>query len=88
MKIKFKEDREVEAQGKIVNTFKAGEIYELSASSARRWLRRGLATEVTGKAAPKRKPAPKPAVKKAAPKSDTLTREPPITSVDPEEPPE
>ena len=89
MKIKFMEDREVWAQDVCVQAFKAGEVYELTSSSARRWLRRGLATEVHGKpAATKRKPAKKSAPAKVAPKSDTLTREPPITSVDPEDPSE
>ena len=88
MKIKFLKDRAVEAQGVIVQTFKAGEVYELSASSAKRWIRRNLATEVIGKAVPKRKPASKPAVKKAAPQSTTLEREPPITSTDSEDAPE
>jgi hypothetical protein len=45
-KIKFTEDREVEAQGKIVKVFKAGEIYELRADSARHWIRRNAAVRV------------------------------------------
>lgn len=46
MKIRFNIDRNVVAQGVVVQEFKAGQVYELSASSARRWLKRGLATEV------------------------------------------
>lgn len=64
MKIKFIEDCSIEAQGEIEQSFKAGEVAELSMSSARRWLRRNLATEVMAEA-PK-KSAPKPAVKKRA----------------------
>lgn len=79
MKIRFNADRTVEAQGEVVETYKAGEIYELSASSARRWLRRGLATEVQGSAkkpaAPKSEPKP---VEKPAPVIGK--RKPPITA--------
>jgi len=57
MKIKFLSDRVVEAQGEVVMRFSAGEVYELSESSARRWIKRNVATEVIGKVA---KSAPKP----------------------------
>lgn len=84
MRIKFIEDRDVEAQGEIVDSFKAGEIYELSASSARRWIRRKAAVEVQGSvkpARPKSRPKRKPAVKKAASEEKALPhRDPPIIS--------
>lgn len=65
MKIKFTEDRIIEAQGEIVSHFKAGEVYELEAASAKRWLRRNVATEVQGSVKPK---ATKSTAKAAAPK--------------------
>ena len=43
-KIKFLVDVEVLAQGKVEFAAKAGEVKELSASSANRWIRRGSAT--------------------------------------------
>lgn len=43
-KVKFLVDTQVEAQGEIVFSAKAGEVVELSASSANRWLRRNVAT--------------------------------------------
>lgn len=46
MKIRFNIDRNVVAQDVVVQEFKAGQVYELSHSSARRWIKRGLATEV------------------------------------------
>lgn len=55
MKIKFLKDREIEAQGVIVQRFKAGEIYELERPSAMRWLRRQVAVEVQGAVTPPRK---------------------------------
>ncbi len=80
MRVKFLQDRDVEAQGEVIESFKAGEVYELSASSARRWIRRELAMEVQGAAAPKR-PATKPATKKAgAKKKKTFKRKHPVTS--------
>lgn len=66
MKVKFLEECKVEAQGEIVQTFKAGEVYELGNASAQRWMRRNLATEVTGKT---KKAAAKEAVAKKSPKS-------------------
>lgn len=48
-KVKFLEDRVIEAQGKIVQRFKAGEVYELRADSARRWIRRNAAVMVFDK---------------------------------------
>jgi len=81
MKIKFLKDRAVEAQGRVVESYRAGEVYELTASSARRWLRRKVATEVQGATATKR-PETKPATVKAAPKKKrrVFKRKPPITS--------
>ena len=55
MKIKFIEDREIEAQGEIVQRFKAGEVYELERPSAMRWLRRNAAVEVQGVITPPKK---------------------------------
>ena len=80
-KIKFLKDCEIEAQGVIVQSFKAGEIVELSMGSARRWLRRNLATEVLGKAKPPKSKAVdrggKPIVTSNPP---AKKRKPPITS--------
>jgi len=55
MKIKFLKDREIEAQGVIVQRFKAGEVYELERPSAMRWLRRNVAVEVQGAVTPPKK---------------------------------
>ena len=79
MKIKFIETRHVEAQGEIVQTFNAGEVYELESASARRWLRRNVATEVQGSVkseATKSADKDKPIVKKKR----KYTRREPITS--------
>lgn len=79
-KIQFLTTQTVEAQGEIVKTFAAGEVYELEYASARRWLRRNVATEVQGKAVPKKsKPEPETPVAKRK-----YTRKPPITSSAPE----
>ncbi len=43
MKIKFLTDRQVVAQGKVVEKFKAGQVKELSDASAYHWLNRGVA---------------------------------------------
>jgi hypothetical protein len=62
-KVKFTEDREVEAQGKIVKVFKAGEVYELPVPSARHWLKRNAAVRVSDEPEPEpepERPAPKP----------------------------
>ena len=77
-KIKFINTQTVEAQGEIVRTFNAGEVYEMEVSSARRWLRRNMATEVQGKAVPKKSQseAAEPVVK---PKRKYV-RKPPITA--------
>ena len=83
-KIKFLETQTVEAQGVVTQTFNAGEVYELSMSSARRWLRRNVATEVQGSVKPtpkKRKPKPVTATKTVADVNE-LKRKPPITSND------
>ena len=76
MKIQFIKTQEVEAQGEIVKTFNAGEIYELSIASAKRWIRRNVATEVQG--------AVKPVLKKSEPEKPVVkrkyVRQPPITS--------
>jgi hypothetical protein len=79
-KIQFLTTQTVEAQGEIVKTFNAGEVYELELSSAKRWLRRNVATEVLAEAPKKRgpKPAPKPVVEQK------FTRKPPVTSSAPE----
>ena len=79
MKIRFTEDRIVEAQGEVVQRFAKGEVYELESSSARRWLRRNVATEVQGSLKPTTtKSADKP---EAAPKKKRkYTRRAPITS--------
>lgn len=71
MKIKFLEDRTVEAQGFVEQEFKAGEVYELSASSARRWLRRNVAEEVQG-AVKRKKVAEKPAPTKSKGRSEKV----------------
>ena len=78
-KIKFLSTQTVEAQGNVVQTFNAGEVYELSMSSARRWLRRNVATEVQGSV----KPAPVKSKPEAVVKPKRkYTRKPPITSSD------
>jgi len=74
-KIQFLSTQTVEAQGEVVRTFNAGEVYEMEISSARRWLRRNMATEVQGSV----KPAPKKSEVVAKPKRK-YTRKPPITS--------
>ena len=52
-KIKFLIDVEVEAQGSISFKAKAGEVVELSAASANRWLKRNKAViEIQAKAEP------------------------------------
>jgi len=77
-KIKFLSTQTVEAQGEIVKTFNAGEVYELEYASARRWLRRNVATEVMGKAVPEKSKPEKPVAKRK------YVRKPPITSSAPE----
>jgi hypothetical protein len=76
MKIKFHETRTVEAQGKIVDVFEAGKVYELPLTSAQRWLRRNVASQVIGKPKPAAKPKPKPVVKEkvAAASDDTKSK--------------
>ena len=66
-KIKFLIDVEVEAQGAIAFKAKAGEVVELSAASANRWLKRNKAVlEIQAKADPiKPKSVPKTIIKKA-----------------------
>ena len=81
MKIKFNSTQTVEAQGEIVSTFSAGEVYELESSSARRWLRRNVATEVQGSVkseATKSADTDKPIVKKKR----KYTRRKPVTSAE------
>lgn len=47
MRIQFDEDREVRDHlGVVVQSFRAGEVVELSTASARRWIRRSAAREV------------------------------------------
>jgi len=74
-KIQFLSTQTVEAQGEIVRTFNAGEVYEMEIASARRWLRRNMATEVQGSV----KPAPKKSEAMAKPKRKYV-RKAPITS--------
>ena len=50
-KVKFTEDCSVEAQGEIVQRFKAGEVVEMSMASARHWINRNKADEIQGKSA-------------------------------------
>ena len=65
-KVKFLVDRDVYAHGEIEVSYKAGEVYDLPAASADRWLRRKVAVEyveppkpkVTIKAKPKKKAEP------------------------------
>ena len=76
-KIKFLSDQVVMGQGEIVKAFNAGEVYELSAASANRWIRRNLATEVQGSI----KPVPAKSKPEAMVKPKRkYTRKPPITS--------
>lgn len=48
MRIRFNEDCEVRKRGVVVQTFEAGEAYDLNGPSARHWLVRGKADPVTG----------------------------------------
>ena len=48
-KCKFLRDCTVEAQGRVVKEFQAGEVYELPAASVRHWLRRNAAVMVYDK---------------------------------------
>jgi len=85
MKIKFNVDRNVLAQGVIAQEFKAGEVYELSASSARRWIRRGLAEEVRGSVKPaptKSKPVAEPVPAKAGGQKPEEVKSKPIASTE------
>lgn len=66
--VRFLEQRDVMAQGQVVDSFKMGQVYELPQASCERWIRRGAAV-ACGK--PKVKPASsKPAVK-SKPKAKT-----------------
>lgn len=66
-KIKFIEDVEVkDHNGDIDFTAKKGEVKELEAPSARRWIRRNKAELVVGSAEPKPRPAPTPKKKTEA----------------------
>jgi hypothetical protein len=79
-KIKFLEDRTVESQGRVVNEFKAGEVYELPAPSARRWIKRNVAEPVRERAprvVEKKKPKGRPPKKKL-----TAAKEKPLTDYD------
>lgn len=63
MRIRFLEDREVkDHNGLVVESFRAGEVVELSTTSARRWLKRNAAQQVADDApiGPKEVPAPDP----------------------------
>jgi hypothetical protein len=51
--VRFTEDKDVRDHlGRVVQSFRAGQVVELSAASARRWLRRHAAVEVQGAADP------------------------------------
>jgi len=76
-KIKFLTTQTVEAQGVVKDTFNAGEIYELELSSAKRWLRRNVATEVLGQTVPEKSKAVKQEPEKPVRK---YRRKPPVTS--------
>ena len=70
-------------QGEIVKAFNAGEVYELSAASANRWIRRNLATEVQGSVKPTpEKSKPKRKYTKKVANAAEFKRKPPITSND------
>ncbi len=57
--VRFLRDEEVkDHNGVVVQSFRAGEVVELSIASARRWLRRLAAEEVTGEAPMKEPDAP------------------------------
>lgn len=63
-KIKFLENRTVEAQGEVRAEFLKGKTYSLPAASAQRWVNRGLAVMVVEKAKrPKAKTKPEPKTK-------------------------
>ena len=69
MKIRFIEDREVlDGAGRAIQTFSAGEVYDLPSASARRWLRRKVAEEAGENAAEVTKDAePEPAPQETEP---------------------
>ena len=48
-KIIFLVNRDVEAQGEIIQSFKEGQVYDLPAASARRWIKRNCAEPYVGK---------------------------------------
>ena len=49
MKVLFAEDTEIRDHlGRVEQSFRAGEVVELSTASARRWIRRNRATEFVG----------------------------------------
>jgi hypothetical protein len=71
-KVKFLIDVEVkDHNNEIEFTAKAGEVKELSASSANRWLRRNACERVRIINKPAAAPKPKSTVKKPAPKQKT-----------------
>jgi hypothetical protein len=80
-KIKFLKDREVESQGEVVASFKAGEVYELPVPSARRWIRRGVAAPYVDDTPvkPKKTYKPKKARKAKSAKTLSTTAEKPLT---------
>lgn len=65
IRIRFTEDRAVEAQGKILREFKAGKVYDLPEPSARHWLDR--CAELVE---PEPQPEPEPAAEDAADDED------------------
>jgi hypothetical protein len=71
-KIKFLKDREVEAQGEVIASFKAGQVYEMPVPSARRWIRRGVAEVYAADAPAKPKKTTKPKKTRKAKSAKTL----------------
>lgn len=63
--VRFLSDEEVIAQGKVAQSYEAGEEYDLDDSVARRWVRRGKAEFVTGETEEPPKTPPEGEPKKA-----------------------
>lgn len=80
-KIKFLKDREVEAAGEVVASFKAGEVYELAVPSARHWISRGVAEPYvdTTPVKPKKTYKPKKYKKAKAAKKLSTAEDKPLT---------
>jgi hypothetical protein len=73
MRIKFLVNRDVVAQDVVVQSYKAGEIYEMEVPSARRWIRRQLAVEVQGAVTPPKKKRGRPKKQRATAKAGGKT---------------